>query len=518
MATKNTQVPYLLAADIGTTATRVVLFDASGGVVAEARLPVQPKHPQPGQAEVEAEVWWSTFCQATRQVLAGGKAEAVAGLAITHQRQSFVPVDRSMRPVRPAILWYDTRASSQAEWAREHVGAGHIYRRTGSPPGRRAAYKVMWLKEHEPNIFRRTYKILFIPDFLIYRLTGELVTSPGTSAASGCLDVAHPDLWARDILEALDISFDLWVTPIRRSGTVVGQVTHAGAEATGLTAGTPVVLAAGDQPCGNLGCGVVRPGMMGINGGTSCALETPTEQLTLDEAISFFVDFSPVGYYVAENGITSGGAALFGWFRREFTPSPKVQKEVAGIWEHIYEDLVGQTSPGNLGLMLVPYLRGANGPYWDNRARGLLAGLRLDHGRAHLARALLEGLAYEARRIVESMEIASGTLIEDIRMYGGSSKSQQWNQTFADVLNRPVRVTHLEEPPALGAAIAAGTGVGLFADMAQAARAMVQVKQVFEPRSTVAPLYDRLYHEVYRHLYASLSELMARASDIIGYP
>jgi sugar (pentulose or hexulose) kinase len=518
MATKNTQVPYLLAADIGTTATRVVLFDASGEVVAEARLSVQPEYPKPGRAELDAEIWWNTFCQATRQVLAGEKAEAVAGLAITHQRQSFVPVDHSMRPVRPAILWYDTRASSQAEWARKYVGVQRIYRRTGSPPGRRAVYKVMWLKEHEPNIFRRTYKILFIPDFLIYRLTGELVSSPGTSATSGCLDVAHPNLWAGDILDVLDISSDLWVTPIRPSGTVVGQVTRAGAEATGLVAGTPIVLAAGDQPCGNLGCGVVRPGMMGINGGTSCALETPTERLVLDEAISFFVDFSPVGYYVAENGITSGGAALFGWFRREFNPSSQVQQEDADIWEYIYEELVGQTSPGNLGLMLVPYLRGANGPYWDNRARGLLAGLRLDHGRAHLARALLEGLAYEARRIVESMEIASGTPIEDIRMYGGSSKSQQWNQIFADVLNRPVRVTHLEEPPALGAAIAAGTGVGFFTDMAEAARAMVQVRQVFEPRPMVAALYDRLYHEVYRHLYASLSELMARASDIIGYP
>lgn len=512
-ATKSTQSSYLLAADMGTTATRVVLYDVSGRVVREARLPV---HPHPGLAELDAEVWWDTFCQASRQVLADEKVEAVAGLAITHQRQSFVPVDQSMQPLRPAILWYDTRAAAQAEWARTQIGPERIYQRTGSPPGRRAVYKVMWLKEHEPHVFRRISKILFIPDFLIYRLTGELVTSTGASATSGCLDIAHPDRWAEDVLDALGIPPGFWVAPICHGGTVVGRVNRAGAEATGLRVGVPVVLAAGDQPCGNLGCGVVEPGMMGINGGTSCALETPTEQLALDEAISFFVDFSPAGYYVAENGITSGGAALFDWFRREFIP-PHIQEEI-DIWEYIYQDLVGLTPPGNLGLMLVPYLRGANGPYWDNRARGLLAGLRLDHGQAHLARALLEGLAYEARRIMESMEIVSGRPIADIRMYGGSSKSRQWNQTFADVLNRPVRVTQLDEPPTLGAAIAAGAGVGLFPDMSEAARTMVKVQEVFEPRPDIALLYDRLYQEVYCHLYTSLAEIMTRASNIVGYP
>jgi xylulokinase len=297
---------------------------------------------------------------------------------------------------------------------------------------------------------------------------------------------------------------------------VAGRISAPATCSTGLVAGTPVVLAAGDQPCGNLGCGVARPGMMGINGGTSCALEMPTSRLVLDPGAGYFVDFSPAGFYLAENGITSGGAALFDWYRDEFIPAP--QKHQPDIYHKIHGELIEATPPGNLGLLLVPYLRGANGPFWDSRARGLLAGLRLDHGRAHLARALLEGLAYEARRIMETMESASAEHIDDIRMYGGSSKSRQWNQTFADVLNRPVRVTALDEPPTLGAAIAAGVGVGIYQDMRQAAGAMVHVRQTFEPRPEYAGLHARLYGEVYRHLYAALAELMSRASAIVGYP
>jgi xylulokinase len=374
----------------------------------------------------------------------------------------------------------------------------------------------MWLRDHEPTLFSQIHKILFIPDFLIYRLTGELVTSPGTSAVSGCLDIAHPDRWADDILAALGISPNLWVTPICSGGTVAGRVNTMAAQATGLEVGTPVVLAAGDQPCGNLGCGIARPGMMGINGGTSCALEMPIEQLTLDPRMNFFVDFSPAGFYLAENGITSGGAALFDWFRMEFTA--RTEQTQPDIYERIYGELIESTPPGNLGLMLVPYLRGANGPYWDARARGLLAGIRLDHSKAHLARALLEGLAYEARRILEAMESAIGMTVDDIRMYGGSSKSKQWNQTFADVLNRPIRVIHFDEPPALGAAIAAGVGVGIYQDMRQAANAMVRVKQVFDPRPEVAPLYDRLYREVYLYLYTALANVMNRTTEIVGFP
>jgi len=515
-ACSDAKPPYLLAADMGTTATRAVLFDLKGQVVSETRVPVQIDHPEPGQAELDAEVWWHTFCQAVRQTLGDKKTRDVAGLAITHQRQSFVPVDKSLNPLRRAILWYDTRAGVQAEWAREHIGSSRIYQRTGSPPGRRAVYKVMWLRDHEPTLFSQIRKILFIPDFLIYRLTGELVTSPGTSATSGCLDISQPDRWAADILATLCISPDLWVTPVRPGGTIAGRVNSTAAQATGLAVGTPIVLAAGDQPCGNLGSGIARPGMMGINGGTSCALEMPTAQLVLDPGTNFFVDFSPAGFYLAENGITSGGAALFDWFRLEFT-SPE-QQNLPDIYERIHGGLIESTPPGNLGLMLVPYLRGANGPYWDARARGLLAGLRLDHGKAHLARALLEGLAYEARLILEAMESASGIPVDDIRMYGGSSKSRQWNQAFADVLNRPVRVTSLEEPSALGAAIAAGVGVGIYDDMPQAANAMVKVLQIFEPRPEVVHIYDRLYREVYRHLYTTISDLMNRASEIVGYP
>jgi len=502
--------------DVGTTSTRVNVYAADGTLLAEGCAPHDISHPHPGWAEEDAEDWWRAVCVASSEALEQfpRPRNNIASIAVTSMRQTFICVDRNLCPLRPGILWYDTRHAAQADWVRSHIGGKAVYRWTGSPPGRRTIYKVMWLKENEPQVYAATAHILFVPDFILQRLTGQLATAPGVSCASGCLDVAAKTRWATDFIEQCGVDPDMWLDDIRSAGTVAGCVTAEAATETGFAAGTPVVLAAGDQACGNLGIGVSEPGLLGINGGTSCALQTPSERLPSDEAMSFFVDFSPAGYYVAENGITSGTAALTEWFRDGFGhPEVDAAVDEGELWDMLYH-LAAEAPPASLGLMLVPYLRGANGPLWDPRARGMLVGLMTDHGRPHIMRALLEGLAYESRHILESMERGTGVPVRSVRTYGGASQSDVWNEIFADVLGRPVAVTADPATVSLGAAIVAGYGVGLYANPIDAAQRMVRVCRTYEPNVESAALYDELYREVYVHLYDRLGDLMAHISRI----
>ena len=462
--------------DIGTTSVRVTIYDASGNLITEGRVPNAITHPQPGWAEQDVDGWWHGVCAASQEAMRQFPypQDAIRGLAITSMRQTFVCLGKELKPLRPAILWYDTRHAAQVDWVRENLGSRRVYEQTGSPPGRRAVYKVMWLKQNEPECYDETAHIAFIPDYILLKLTGILATTPGVSYASGCLSAANPLSWATDFIRACNLNPEKWIAQILPPGSIAGQIHPEAADRTGFPKGTPVVMASGDQACGNLGSGVCQPGMLGINGGTSCALQTPSSQLPIDDAMSFFVDYSPAGYYVAENGITSGTAALTEWFRDGFSPAEMAETgDDEEIWDTLY-NLAKEAPPGNLGLMLVPYLRGANGPLWDPRARGVLLGLMADHDRRHLMRALFEGLAYESRRILESMETGTAISIRSVRTYGGASQSDVWNQIFADILGRPVTVTQNPAPVSLGAAISAGYGVGIYPDPISAAERMVK--------------------------------------------
>lgn len=512
-------VECLVGIDVGTTSSRVALYSTDGTLLSEGRAPHLVCHPYIGCAEEDATDWWDAVCAASQAALHARDLPVVhiKGIAVTSMRQTFICVDRAVRPLRPGILWYDTRHAAQVDWVRSNIGSETVYRLTGSPPGRRAIYKVMWLRDNEPGVYHATAHILFVPDYIVYLLTGELVTSSGASCASGCLDIQAKTGWAVPFIEQCGVDPDKWLPNVRPGGSIAGCVTARAAEQTGFPVGTPVVVTGGDQASGNLGIGVCRPGLLGINGGTSCALQTPSEKLPLDSSMSFFVDFSPAGYYVAENGITSGTGALTEWFKGSFwSPGSKELVDEAVIWEELYV-LAEQAPPGNLGLMLVPYLRGANGPLWDPRARGLLAGLTTVHKRAHLMRAVLEGLAYESRHILESMERGTGVAIHSVRTYGGASQNDLWNAIFADILGRPVSVTTDPAPVSLGAAIVAGYAVGLYRDPADAAVEMVRIRRTYEPERSRVNLYDELYRKGYSRLYERVRDVMSSIACIVEH-
>ncbi len=509
----------VLGIDVGTTSTRAGLYSSSGELLGEGRASYQTQHRRLGWSEQAADDWWSATTDAVRQAMetsvGAGRTRVVPtrhvlGLALTHQRTSFVAVDRDLRPMRLAILWNDTRGVEQGERVAQRLGNQTVYARTGFAPGLGSLYKVLWIKDHEPEIWRRVHKFLLVADYLIYRLTGRVATAQGTASETGCLDIAHPTRWATDVLEACGVDVGLWPEEILPAGEVVGGLTPAAAAALGLPAGLPVVMAAGDQNCGTLGVGVVRQGLAGINGGTSCSVQMLAEALPIDPQRRYYIEISPLGAYLPETFLRTG-ATLLTWYRDQYAQPERAAAEEAGleVWDLIYE-MIDQTPAGNLGLMVLPNFAGMGPPEWDLRARGVAFGLRLEHTRAHLARALVEGQAYECRRLIEAMQAGTGIELQEVAYYGGSTRSPIWVQTFVDVLNLPGYTTDSVETTALGAAICAAAGVGLYPDVRSAATGMVRGRKAFTPNPERAALYDQLYTQVYRELYDRLKDLFPR--------
>jgi len=508
---------YILGVDSSTSATKVIAFDARGKTIAAGAngYPVYTEHP--GWVEQNAEDWWEAFKTGCQQLVSNPDIDIkkIAGIGFTHQRFTFVPVDQELRPLRKAILWNDLRCAKEAEYARQVVGEQKIFERTGYPPGQWTLYKVLWLKNNEPEIYEKTYKVVLVPDYLIYKLTGNLAMAEGSGTMTGALDIANPKHWALDVIKALGVREDIWIEKILPGAAIAGYVTKETARETGLPEGLPVLTGAGDQPCGSLGAGVTQAGELGINGGTSCSNEFVVRDLPERKSPDYFIEISPSGEYIVENDIPSGGSAVMNWYKNNFGAYEVqlAEREQKNVWDIIYSQ-VSESPPGNRGLMIVPYLQGVYGPYWDQNARAVFFGLQTDHGRAHLIRGLLEGVAYEARREVEMMEEGSGTQVEQIKMYGGSARSDYWNQIFADMFNKPLHVPETAETTALGAAISAAVGCGMYDDFRKAVNAMVSVKKSYYPNGKNALRYEKFYRKVYVNLYENVREFMKIIADI----
>jgi xylulokinase len=440
------------------------------------------------------------------------RAEDIRGLAITHQRITAVPVDESLKPIRHAILWNDIRCAQQNEWALKKVGRQRIYQRTGYNPGIWTVYKAMWLRDEEPDLYQRMHKFLLVQDYLTYRLTGHLLTTSGAAVMTGCLDVADRHRWADDILQEFDVSPSIWVEKILRGGKVAGKIHREASRETGLPEGLLVITAAGDQPCGVVGVGVTKPSMLGVNGGTSCSMETCTKELPLDPEANYFIEISPMGTYFPENSIYSGGSSLMNWLNEAFSSGERPMEELD--WEAFY-GMAKEAPPGNWGLMLIPYFSGATAPYWDLEARGVMFGFLMDHSKAHIIRAVMEGLAHETRRQMGFMEKGTGIPISQVRMYGGSARSDLWNQIFSDVLGVRLCTTETVETTALGAAICAAAGAGIYASIEEAADRMVHVKKEYQPDRVNRRLYDRLHSEVYCKFYDRVHDVIHKGSEIV---
>ena len=496
--------------DAGTHGVRCLLVDFDGKVIAEDRENYPCYYPNPGWVEQEPEDWWNALKNALKKALNKAKLDGreISAISIAHQRCTIVPVNENGKPLMRAILWNDRRCVEQVNWAIKEIGENKIYNRTGYPPATAwSAYKAMWVRDNNPEIYKKAYKWLLTHDYLVYKLTGEMKTSSSSATMTGILDIAKLTEWARDVIDALGLEAETW-PEIYEPGEILGQVSKSAAEELGIPEGIPVAAGSGDQPSGALGCAVVREDTMSVNLGTSVVIETVLTSLKLDQKRRYFLEYNPAGLYAPESTIM-GGTRTIDWYIENFFE----KKE--GVFE-ILENAVKKIPPGNLGLTIIPYWSSALVPYWDPGARGVIYGFGFTHGKYHLYRAILEGIAFEVRKLIEFIKEATGNEYNRIVLHGGGSSSQVWCQIFADILNKPVSTLMNKEATAFGAAIIALKAAGAYKTVREAAEAAVKVKKTYEPIPENIKLYEDLY-SIYKHFYDKIKDDVSRVSKITGY-
>ncbi len=496
--------PLLIGVDLGTTAIKCAAYEEDGTPVGSATREYTLLTPAPSVVEVDASTYWSEFSCAMEGLLSqpGVDSGRVAAIGISAQGETLIPLRADGAPARNAIVWLDGRAVQEAEELAERFDARQFYEATGQPsmlPTWPAA-KVLWLARHEPRTFELTAQFLLIEDYFLWRLTGEYA-SECSVLTSTCYWNFRTKRWWPEMLEAIGID-ESRLPAVIEPGTSVGHLLPAAARELGLPNSVQVCAGALDQACGAIGVGNVAPGCFSENTGAAVALCATLDKARLDPSLRMPCHYHGLPDTYMFHTFTSGGVVLR-WFRDRFAEAERSVAASTGL--DAYDLLAREAetiAPGAEGLVVIPHLQGAMAPESNANARGAIVGLSLRHGRAHVARAILESISFVVRRNIEVLEDL-GVSVSEIRALGGGARSRTWKQIEADVTKRSVLTTRQPEAATLGAAILAGVGLGLYTSAEEAAGRMVQIKETFEPRLELAEHYDEIY-AIYGRTYEAL--------------
>jgi len=482
------------------------VVDESGRVVASATEEHQPfASPQIGWAEQHPEDWWRAAGVAVRKVLRETdlRADQISCVGFSGQMHGAVMLDQSADVVRPALIWCDVRTERQCAELNQRIGAERLIQWTCNPAlPNFTLTKFLWVREHEPEKWQRVRSVMLPKDYVRFRLTGERAIDVADASGTLMLDVAHRR-WSSEILQA--VGMDPSVLPaLHESPDICGKVSATGAAATGLAAGTPVVAGAGDQAAGATGMGIVRPGAVSATIGTSGVVFAATDRPALDTKgrLHTFCHAVPGRWHVM--GVTQAAGLSLRWFRDNFRcPQPSNGVDP-------YELLTAEAAkaPGGVdGLLWAPYLMGERTPYLDSHARAALVGLTASHTRAHVVRAILEGVAFSLQdsfTIFREMNVP----VESIRLGGGGARSALWRQIQADVYGHEVETVQAEEGAAYGAAILAGVGAQMWPSVEAACDAVVKAKDQVRPDPANVLRMTASYAR-YRRLYPALKQVFS---------
>ncbi|MBI5668574.1 MAG: FGGY-family carbohydrate kinase [Chloroflexi bacterium] len=511
---------YILAIDNGTQSVRALLFDLKGNLVTKARVPIEPYFSRhPGWAEQEPSVYWDATCRACQQLWQTSPVPktAVAGVALTTQRGTVINLGKDGKPLRPAIVWLDQRRTEGLPPVGGLWGlAFRLVRMSETVAYLQAEAEGNWIRTHQPDIWEKTHKFLLLSGYLTYHLTGRLADSVGCQVSYLPFDYkahtwAKPSDWKWQAVPIDPAKLVDLVPPAQ----IIGQVTPEACEATGIPAGLPLVAAAADKACEVIGSGCLEPHIGCISYGTTATFNTTHQKYI--EPIPLIPPYPSAipGAYSLEIQIYRG-FWLVSWFKREFGQREMTLAEERGIEpEVLFDELVKQVPPGSDGLVLQPYWTpGLKVP--GPEARGAIIGFGDWHTRAHLYRAILEGLAFALREGKERSEARSHVPVTELRVSGGGSQSDAALQLTADIFGLPTARPHTYETSGLGAAIDAAVGLKLHPDFATAVREMTRMGQAFEPNRQTRTIYEDLYQGVYQKLYGQLQPLYHRIRQITG--
>jgi xylulokinase len=502
-------VTHVLGIDIGTTGVKALLVSEKGGVTASATVEYPLLTPRPNWAEQNPQTWWDATVSATQTCLekahaASGKDIDVTAVGLSGQMHSSVFLDSRGEVLRPAILWCDQRTAPQCQEITDTVGFDRLIELTFNRAlAGFTAPKILWLRQNEPEAYARVRQVLVTKDYIRYRMTGVFATEVSDASGTLLFNVARRE-WSDEMLQALDIPRE-WLPDCFESPEISGYLTGEAARVLGLTEGTPVVGGGGDQAAGAVGNGIVREGLVSCVLGTSGVVFWHSDKPAFDPLgrLHSFCHAIPGKWHLMGVTLTAGGALR--WFRDTLCQDEITEARLKGV--DPYDIIIKKATsvpPGSEGLVFLPYLAGERNPHADANARGAFLGLSLRHTKAHMARAVLEGVIMNLKGCMELGQ-ESGVTATQLSLSGGGARSVAWQQIVADIFGIDVVRNSVDEGPAYGAAILAAVGTGLFSSVEEACTRFIRTVDSRVPDPARSQVYGHLY-DLYRPIYATLRD------------
>ena len=505
---------YVIGIDIGTSGTKTVLFDEKGKVIASKTIEYPMYQPQNGYADQDPADWYNAAVNTIRSVIKADKVSAndIVGIGFSGQMHGLVMLDENNEVIRKSIIWCDQRTADEVEKMNQKIGRERLIAITANPAltGWTAA-KILWVKNHEPENYARCRHILLPKDYIRFMLTGEYATEVSDASGMQLLDVPNR-CWSEEICDKLGIDMSM-LAKIYESCEITGTVTEKAAALTGLKAGTPVVGGAGDNAAAAVGTGVVTDGKAFTTIGTSGVVFAHTSKVSIDlkGRVHTCCAAVPNSWHVM--GVTQGAGLSLKWFRDNFCNAEKETAKQIGVDEYYLMDKEAETVPiGANRLLYLPYLMGERTPHLDPNARGMFFGLSAMHTKKDMLRAVMEGVAYSLRDCVEifrEMNIS----VSDMMACGGGGSSPLWRQMLADLYACPVKTASSKEGPALGAAILALVGTGVYKSVPEACEAICDIDKIQEPISENVPVYEK-YFRLYDKIYPAVKDQMSKLAGL----
>lgn len=498
----------VIGLDCSTTGTKAIAFDRKGKVIAHAHEAIQLFSPKPHYYEQDPNDWWTSAQKALRKITRQISPERVSALAVSNQRETFVPLNKDGHCLRPAIIWLDERCKDEVEPFSKKIGKSKIHWITGKPADYApVVYRLAWMKKHEPGLFENIGMICDVHAYIVWRLTNAFKTSWASADPLGLFDLKGKR-WSLLILKALELKEDQ-LSRAHRPGTILGRVSKEASKLTGLSTDTLVVAGGGDGQAAGTGANALTPESAYLNLGTAVVAGVYGKRYRTSKAFRTMISCSESGYYY-ECSLRAGTFAIDWFIKNVLKVDPSTQSD---IYKRLEKE-AQQVSAGSDGLFHLPYLCGAMNPYWDINARGAFLGLSSFHCRGHVYRSILEGIAFEQLFAINAVEKSIGTRVNDFVAIGGGAANDLWCHIFADITGRNICIPGNTEASGLGAAMAAAVGAGWYRSFIEAAHEMTSIKKVIKPEMQNYRKYQRLFG-AYKSIYPSLKKLESNSSTIV---
>lgn len=505
---------YLIGIDLGTSGTKTVLFDTAGTPLAASTVEYPMYQPQNGWAEQDPADWWDAVQKTLKDVLKKSAVDPkdVAGVGISGQMHGLVMLDGNGKVLRNSIIWCDGRTGRECAEITETLGRERLIAITANPALTGfTAGKILWVRRNEPEIYAQCRHVLLPKDYIRYMLTGVYATEASDASGMNLLDVTKRD-WSEEMLDKLGID-PLWMAKVYESPDITGSINKAAAEATGLAEGTIVVGGAGDNAAAAVGMGVVSEGRAFTSLGTSGVVFAHTDSVKIDPQgrVHTFCAAVPQSYTVMSCTLAAGLSLR--WMRDTLYTGEAEKAREQGVDPYIpMMDAARKVPLGANRLLFLPYLMGERSPILDEKSRGVFFGLSAIHTKDDMLRAVVEGISYSQRACVDVLR-GMGLKLDDMLLCGGGAKSPFWRQMLADLYGCPVFTIASTEGPALGVAVLAGVGAGIYPSVAEACAGMIKRNAPLMPDAVTALAYEP-YYALYSSLYPAMKEGFARLSEM----